>query len=359
MPTPAAIRLVHLTPRPGASGVGDYAADFEQAVAPYVDSVEVVHYEAPRHDRAIDMIRFRRHLRGVLGRGDGTTVLHTELSGGSATPFWALAGLRGVTMTATVHDAPRPIWMPALTRLVGRYRFVSPAIHRGLRPFWEWLERRVVRRAHLFALTTTGADEMRAMRMGATVGESRLVVPRRTAVPPIWERPLAVGLFGHVYRGKGFELIPALREALGPDVLIRVAGRGTEDLEPLDGVEIVGPVDGPDEDAFFASIRTLLLPYGRRAVGGRIALPASATHLQGIAYDTPSIALPWPTMDELAADGACTVVHGGVAELAAAAEQLVRSDAAMRAEHDRIRAYRASLTDEAAVAPYLAVWGAP
>ena len=56
MPTPSTIRLVHLAPRPGTSGVGDYAEDFARAVRPYVGSVESVHYEAPRTDRVVDMV---------------------------------------------------------------------------------------------------------------------------------------------------------------------------------------------------------------------------------------------------------------------------------------------------------------
>ena len=86
----------------------------------------------------------------------------------------------------------------------------------------------------------------------------------RPEIPPAQDRPKAVGFFGFVYRGKGFEQIAQIREQLPDDIVIRIAGRGTEELPRADGIEILGGVDGPAEDAFFSSVRAIALPYGKR-----------------------------------------------------------------------------------------------
>ena len=105
---------------------------------------------------------------------------------------------------------------------------------------------------------------------------------------PAPQRPLAVGFFGLVYRGKGFELIGRIRELLSDDVAIRVAGRGTEQLTPAPGIDIVGGVEGAEEDAFFESVRAVVVPYGRRTFYGP-AYPSSAVVTHAIGYGTPVI----------------------------------------------------------------------
>lgn len=337
--------------------MGDHADDLVAALRAHVEVVELRH-GPPGEDRVVDMWRLRRDLREVLAASPPDTVVHCEMSGGASPSFWATYGLRGVRRTATFHDAPRPVWFPPLTRLVRNLRIVSPILLRVMSPVWLRLERRAMRDVRVVVLTTAGAEQTRALGMGAEVVESRLVAPPKPAVPPTWERPLAVGMFGHVYRGKGFHLVPRLRELLPDDITIRIAGRGTESLPSSPGVDVLGQVDGPDEDAYFASIRVLLLPYDRHPVGGISAMASSAAHLQGAAYDTPAIALTWPTMDELAAEGGCEVAPD-VETMARMAADLVRSADALRAAHDQVRAFRAQRTGELAIEPYLRLWEQP
>lgn len=350
-------RVVLLAPRSGTSGVGDHADDLVTALQPHVEVVELRH-GPPGADRVIDMWRLRRALRDVLAASPPDTVVHGEMSGGASPSFWATFGLRGVRRTATFHDAPRPVWFPPLTRLVRRLRIVSPILMRAMSPVWVRLERRAMRDVDVVVLTTAGAEQTRALGMGSSVVESRLIAPARPAVPPPWERPLAVGLFGHVYRGKGFHLVPRLRALLPDDIEIRIAGRGTESLSSSSGVTVLGPVEGADEDAYFASIRVLLLPYNREPVGGICAMAGSAAQLQGAAYDTPAIALAWPTMDELAAEGGCRVA-ADLDTMAKMAAALVRSDEALRSEHERLRAFLGRRTADRAAEPYLRLWARP
>lgn len=346
-------RVVFLAPRAGESGVGDHAEDLLAELRRHVCVVELRH-GGPGEDRAVDIWRLRRRLRRLLATSPPGTVVHSELSGGASPPFWATFGL-DVRRTATLHDAPRPVWFPALTRGIKRTRVLSPVLLRLLSPVWLWVERRALRDVDVVTLTRAGAALTRQLGIGARVRVSHLLVPERPAAPPPWERPAAVGMFGHVYRGKGFDLLPRLRAALPDDIAIRVAGRGTDSLPRVRGVEVLGAVEGPDEAAFFGSIRVLLLPYHRAPIGGISALAASAAHLVGAAFDTPAIATRWPTMDELAAAGGCLLADD-LAEMVAMATELCRSGAAVRAAHTGLTQFRDTQTVAGAVAPYLEMW---
>ncbi|MEO6472288.1 MAG: hypothetical protein ABIR57_10140 [Aeromicrobium sp.] len=353
-------KLIYLAPFSGSSGVGDYSDDFALAITPHVGELVEVRYPAARSASVRDVWRYRRELRQLLAESDpSSTVIHSELSGGSIVPFWATFGLKGVARTVTIHDAPRPVWFPFLTKGVANKSMMTRAIHGPLNALCFRMERRSLRRSGVVVLTRAGAQSVRAARIGATVLEGGLLIPHRPDVPAIDERPRAVGLFGHVYKGKGFSLLTEIREALDDDVAIRVAGRGTESLAPIAGVEVLGEVVGAGEDEFFASIRLLLLPYRRRPVMRLLPFHASATHARAVAYRTPSMALRSQTMDELAAEGTCLIVDGGPAELAhAAGVYLSSDDAAEKAVHG-IDHFRERMTDESLIEPFLELWRRP
>lgn len=350
-------RLVYVAPRSAASGVGDYADDFVAAVRPHVGDVVEVRFGPPRGDRCIDIWRHRREVRRAVAQaGPDHTIVHCEMSGGSLAAFWATRGVRAAVLSATLHDPPRPIWFPFLTRLVGRSAHVSYGLHRPLDPLTARLERRAMRRFALFALSTPGVEILDRERIGASHHLSHLIIPRRAPITPVIDRPRAVGLFGHVYRGKGFGALAEFRAALDPAIAIRVAGRGTEELDPIDGVEILGEVNGPDEDAFFASISALLLPYEHRFVYGHEVAPASSVLARAMAYATPAVCSDVGEFGVIAAAGGCLAVDGGGGELAAAAQALLADDDRLRAAADGVVAYRETQTVDAAIAPYLAAW---
>ena len=284
--------------------------------------------------------------------------MHAELSGGSVAAFWALAGREGVARTATLHDPPRPVWFPFLSRIVGRSRILVHGVHRPTSKAVLALERRVMRDVDLVVLSSNGEQALRSLRMGASVRRSSLLMPTANPIIPAGSRPLAVGLFGHVYGGKGFELLPQLRRHLDPRIAIRVAGRGTERLPHVDGVEILGEVDGRALEEFFASIRLLLLPYDKQPLGGVLPQPASAAQLVAAAYGTPTLALATARVPDLEASGGCRLVAGSIVDLAAEAARIVGAPQEMEQMLAGLERFRSSLSVEPALAPYLALWAA-
>ncbi len=356
----ADLRVIYLAPHSGSSGVGDYADDFAAAVGPHVRELVEFRHGPARADTALGIRRERRRLRDLVrSYDDGTPlVVHCELSGGAAVPFWSVRPLirEGVRVTATLHDPPRPVWYPFLTRGVSKGRVLNQAVHRPLHRVLEGVERRTLADADLFVLTSTGAAATRALGIGRSVTEARLILPVRAPIPPVAERPVAVGLFGHVYTGKGFNLVPELRRRLPAGVALRVAGRGTENLPPTPGVEILGAVEGADEDAFFASVRLLLMPYDRPQVGRHPMLPASATHTHALAYRTPTLALRSPDTAFLEAENLAVVVAGGAGALAEEAGRLATSATDLARLVGDIDAYLAKDAVRDPAAPFLDVW---
>lgn len=352
----ADLRVIHLAPHAGTSGVGDYADDFVEAVRPYVREVVELRHGAARAVSALGIWRERRRLRALVRTYAGEPlVVHSELSGGAVVAFWATLGLKA-RRTATLHDPPRPVWYPFLTRGVSRTRVLNQAIHRPLHPLLERFERRSLREVDLFVLTAAGARATTALRMGRSVTEAVHALPAGATLPAPSQRPLAVGLFGHVYTGKGFDLLPALRRALPQEVAIVVAGRGTEGLAPVPGVEILGSLDEADLPAFFGSFRLLLMPYDRPPVGGHEMLPASGTHERSIAYATPSLALASTTSLALAEQDLCRVIEGGADELAAAAGALLTDAAELDRMADVLTKHRAEREAVSVAVPFLDVW---
>lgn len=357
MPDLSSISLIHLAPRSGTSGVGDHADDFAAAVAPHVAEVIPLRHGPPREDGVADVRRVRRALREALDERRGSpVVVHAELSGGSVASLWAMSGLTDVVRTATLHDPPRPVWYPYLTKGLARSRYVVHGAHLPLNRLTARMERRMMRDVAVFALSAEGVVATAAAGIGASQAESHLIIPERPALPPAAERARAVGLFGHVYRGKGFERLAAIREALDPGIALVVAGRGTEDLPPTPGVTILGAVDGVAEDEFFSSIRALLLPYERRFVYGQEVFPASSVLTRAVAYATPSLSTRVGPLVASAAAGATIAVEGDGPALATAAPTLVDdAEALTKAAHD-VATFAGMTTTDTAIAPYLEAW---
>lgn len=309
-------RLVFIAPAQGQTAVGDYAEDLVTALRPHFGEIAEHRTLGPGADTLADLRRHRAQVRRLIDEGPpGRTLVHAELSTGVLPTFWSVAGLSGVPVTATVHDPPQGLWFLGRTRLVARSRLLTHGIHYPLRPVSRAIEGRVHGERTLVALTETGRQSIAATYPRTSTAFIPHLVRDRPAITAAQDRPKAVGFFGFVYRGKGFEEIARIREQLPADIAIRVAGRGTESLPRADGIEILGGVDGPAEDAFFASVRAIALPYGKRHFYAE-TYPASGVVAHSMAYSTPVVCTGYGSLAELGTDdGVVTVppVEGEVA----------------------------------------------
>jgi glycosyltransferase involved in cell wall biosynthesis len=351
----SALRVIYIAPRTGASGVGDYADDFLVGVTPHVAEVRQLRHGAPGTESIRDVMRVRRELKAIIDERPGMpTIVHTEQSGGAMTPFWAPVGLRGVPVTSTVHDPPFGVWWPFRTRGLAGSRILNHGIHRPAFPLMNGIERRVNRSRTLFTLTCLGAERLGARMPKSHIIATKPVVPERRDLRPIAQRPLAIGLFGYVYRGKGFEGLKALRDALDPDILIRIAGRGTDKLPRIAGVQILGEVNGADEDAFFDSIRMLAVPYMDRDQYGIEVIVAASTVSRALAYQTPVLTRQYGALTELG-DGV-VLVDGGVAEMARCANAILRDISSLEGLQSAARITRRREAAPQVARTFLAEW---
>ena len=292
-------RLVFVGPAQGVTAVGDYSEDFVDAVRPHFGEVVEVRTGGPGDDTVAELRRLRRDVAAHVAGGRRHRVLvHAELSTGALAPFWSTTGVKGAPVTGTVHDPPQGVWMPARTQFVSRSRLLNHGIHYPLRPLSRAVEGRAYAGRLLFALTETGRQSIASTYPQTRTAYVPHLVRDRPTIRPAHERPRAIGFFGHVYRGKGFEQIVKIREALPDDIAIRVAGRGTEDLPGIAGVDILGPVDGASEDAFFESVRAIVVPYGKRHFYAE-SFAASGVVAHSMAYRTPVVCTDWGSLAEL------------------------------------------------------------
>jgi glycosyltransferase involved in cell wall biosynthesis len=322
--------LVFIGPALGQTSVGDYSENFIAAVRPHFADVVEHRTPGPGNASLADVRKHRKTVADLVAEGPpGRVLVHAELSTGALAPFWSIAGLKeDIPVTGTVHDPPQGLWFVGRTRLIAGHRLLNHAIHYPLRPLSRGIEGRAYRGRALFALTDAGRRSIER-----TYPRTRaLYVPcmafDRPTILPVQDRPKAVGFFGHVYRGKGFEHIARIREFLPADIGIRIAGRGTESLPSTEGIEVLGGVDGPEEDAFFESVRAIVVPYGKRHWYAE-TFPASGVGASAQSYATPVISTGYGPLAELdEATGAITVEPtaepDGVAKaLAAAISSLV------------------------------------
>jgi glycosyltransferase involved in cell wall biosynthesis len=255
--------------------------------------------------------RVRKQVRELVASWPtGKVLVHSEIGCGMLSPFWSIAGLRGVPVTLTVHDPPLALWFTVRTRFMARYKLLMHGFHYPLRPLSRWIEGLVNGRRHIFALSKTGQASIDRVYPNTCTHYVPYRVAKKNAIKPAEDRPKAIGFFGMVYRGKGFDQIAQIRKELPDDILIRVAGRGTEALPRMDGVEIVGAVDGAEEDAFFESVRAIVIPYGKRHFYAE-TYPASSVAAHALAYRTPIVATGYGSLAEFdAATGAVVVPMG-------------------------------------------------
>jgi len=292
-------RLVFIGPAQGRTAVGDYSEDFVTGVREHFGRVDEVRTDGPGNETLADVRAYRARLRELVASADPRRVLvHAELSTASLAPFWAIAGLRGVPVTGTVHDPPQGVWMPARTRFVGHSRLLNHGIHYPLRPVSRALEGFAYRDRTLFALTEIGRQSIERTYPRTRTAYIPHLVRSRPRIRAAHERPKAVGFFGHVYRGKGFDQIARIRELLPADIGIRVAGRGTEELPRQQGIEILGGVDGAAEDAFFDSVRAIVVPYGKRHFDAE-SFAASGVVAHATAYRTPVVTTGYAALADL------------------------------------------------------------
>ncbi len=350
----ASCRLIYLAPAAGTSGVGDYADDFLSAIRPHFGTVVEIRHGGPGDDGVADCVRIRRELRAALKEPGWTgTIVHSELSGGSFLPFWVTAGLRASENTATVHDPPLTVWYPYRTKLLARSWFWTHSLHFPTKRFNAWLERRIMKNRHMFVLTPPGANAAREALRNPKVHEARHILTERPDLEPAESRPLAVGMFGYAYRTKGLGQISRLRELIDDEIGFRVAGRGTENLPDVPGVDILGEVNEEAEDAFFGSIRLLVMPYGERRVYGRPVYPASGVMLRAVSYQTPVL---WASNAASPLGSDIATVLPDPEHIAAEINAIVRDEERLSALARKVRSRRANDTSDEVVGPFLDLW---
>ncbi|GCA96830.1 glycosyltransferase family 4 protein [Mycolicibacterium sp. NCC-Tsukiji] len=356
-------RLVYIGPAEGQTAVGDYAENFVNAVRPLFGEVVQRRTLGPGAETVAQVRGHRRAVADLIAGGQpGRVLVHAELAAGAVSAFWSIAGLRGVPVTATVHDPPQGIWWPARTRFVAQHRLVMHGLHYPLRPLSRRIEGVVNGDRTMIALSQIGADSIKAVYPRSTVAAVPHIISERPRLRPLTERPKAVGFFGHVYRGKGFEQIARIRRELPDDVVIRVAGRGTEALTGGPGVEIVGPVDGAAEDAFFDSVRAVVIPYGKRHFYAE-TYPASGSVAHSMAYRTPVVCTDYGALAELDERTGALVVRIGdqnaeqvASSLAKAIVSLVDDDQRLAEFGRHVEAYREACSGPRTAEAFGRVW---
>ncbi|SEH91078.1 Glycosyltransferase involved in cell wall bisynthesis [Mycolicibacterium rutilum] len=356
-------RLVFVGPADGETAVGDYAENLIRALRPHFGEVVERRTLAPGKESLADIREHRRAVKSAVAQGrPGRVLVHTELAAGGVGPFWSTAGLRDVPVSATVHDPPQGIWWPARTRFVAQHKYLMHGMHYPLRPLSRVIEGAVNGRRTIFALSQIGRLSIEMTYPKTNTAYVPYLVAERPTIKPAHERPKAVGFFGLVYRGKGFEQIARIRRELPDDIVIRVAGRGTESLPRQDGVEILGAVEGPDEDAFFESVRAIAIPYGKRHFYAE-TYPASSVAAHALAYQTPIVCTGYGSLAEFNEDTGAVVVPMGTtfpqtlpAGFSPAIQSLLNDDGRMRtlaANADRVRGERSA---EQTAAAYAREW---
>ena len=301
-------RLIYVGPRNHVTAIGDYTEDLVRAYRSHFGDVAEVRVAGPGDETWADVRRVRKQIRDLVASWPtGRVLVHSEIGCGMLSPFWSIAGLGEIPVTLTVHDPPQALWFTARTRFVAKHKLLMHGFHYPLRPVSRWLEGKVNDRRHIFALSKTGQASIDRVYPRMHTHYVPYRVADKPEIKPPENRPKAIGFFGLVYRGKGFEQIAQIREELPDDILIRIAGRGTEALPKAEGIEIVGGIDGAEEDAFFESVRAIVIPYGKRHFYAD-TFPASSVAAHALAYRTPIVATGYGSLAEFDAETGAVVV---------------------------------------------------
>ena len=301
-------RLIYVGPRNHVTAIGDYTEDLVRAYRSHFGDVAEVRVAGPGDETWADVRRVRKQIRDLVASWPtGRVLVHSEIGCGMLSPFWSIAGLDEIPVTLTVHDPPQALWFTARTRFVAKHKLLMHGFHYPLRPVSRWLEGKVNDRRHIFALSKTGQASIDRVYPRMHTHYVPYRVADKPEIKPPENRPKAIGFFGLVYRGKGFEQIAQIREELPDDILIRIAGRGTEALPKAEGIEIVGGIDGAEEDAFFESVRAIVIPYGKRHFYAD-TFPASSVAAHALAYRTPIVATGYGSLAEFDAETGAVVV---------------------------------------------------
>lgn len=351
------VTLIYVLPAPGRSGVGDYGVDFAAEIRPHFRELIEYHIASDGAETVRDVVGDVRRIRAlvVATARRGPVIVHFEQSAGSLAAFWGSFLPRGIVVTATIHDAPQPVWWPWKTRLLMRHRLLHHGVHYPFRFVTNALQRRACDGRTVFTLTSIGASNVKLRQPGADARASRIFVPKRPVQRPLSERPLAIGMFGHVYKGKGFDQIDELRAALSDDIDLVVAGRGTEALPARPGVRVLGEVNGPDEDAFFDSIRFLAVPYSKDNKYGQ-GWAASSAVARSFAYGTPIICILDGALQEMATEGGALSADGGGAAIARRANDVIRDRDVLTKLSDEVRQLQHDRALSECVKPFLGAW---
>lgn len=353
----ATSRLIYVAPAEGHSGVGDYASDFSREIKPFFKELIEYRVDCAPQETVRDLVRNVRSIRSLVAtsRREGPTIVHFEQSGASLAPFWGAMLSRGVPVTATIHDAPQPVWWPFASRSIARRRLLHHGVHYPLRLASDALQRRMCHGCTVLALTSIGAQETRIRMRGADVRDTRIFIPPRPPTPDLLDRPLAVGFFGYAYKAKGFDIIGELRRHLDDDIEIVVAGRGTESIPSQPGVTVLGEVNGVDEHRFFERIRFLMVPYSKTNLYGRVYAASSAI-TRSYAYGTPAICSMSGALPEIVSEGGALGVGGTTSEFAAQANTAIRNEEILRRLAAEVAALRVERTVARCAVPFLSVW---
>lgn len=351
--------LILVAPRANSGGVGDYAQELIAAAIPSFSSFREIRTGGPGDVGIIDLIRHRAELAKQIRKAavGGPVVVHFELSAASLAPFWLLACCtRQVVVSATVHDPPWAVWWPFRVKLLAEKKWLHHVIHLPLRPVSKRFERLALRKTTLFALTDVGVRALRDAFPACPALSARHFIPSRAALKPVCDRPLAVGLYGHAAKGKGFERLVELRRALPPEVDMVVAGRGTEKLPSVAGVTILGAVEGRDEDTFFESVRAILLPYDKRSRFYGRMLPASGVASRAFAYGTPVVGFNSGALGEESKAGGLIAVPNSIHALADAAYRVITEQAMLERLEGEIGELQKEQGVRQAIMPFVSFW---
>ncbi|MDQ0827974.1 glycosyltransferase involved in cell wall biosynthesis [Arthrobacter sp. B2I5] len=351
--------LILVAPSVNSGGVGDYTQELFAAIVPSFSSFREIRTGGPGDVGVFELLGHRAQLATAIREAvrRGPVVVHFELSAASLAPFWLLAGCtRQVIISATVHDPPWAVWWPFRVNFVAMRKWLHHGIHLPLRPLSKRLERWALRKATLLALTEVGVQALREAFPACPALRARHFIPSRAALKPAFDRPLAVGLYGHAAKGKGFERLVELRRALPPEVGVVVAGRGTEKLSAVPGVTILGAVEDREEDAFFESVRAILLPYDKTSRFYGKMLPASGVVSRAFAYGTPVLGFNSETLGEASTAGGLVAVPNDVHALAHAAYRVIRDQSELERLESEIGELQKEQSVRQAAVPFVSFW---